>query len=101
MFLDAVDQKFKLGRKNNKEYKPEDLDFARKGMQPSTVGQIFNCLYTVVVNRTISGVANYPTGVSVLITINPSISQISGFKKIEVPGDWNPKLINLKKQNIQ
>jgi hypothetical protein len=41
-------------------------------MQPSTVGQIFNCLYTIVVNRIIKGFGNYPTGVSVLMTINPS-----------------------------
>jgi hypothetical protein len=74
MFLDAVDQKFKQGRKKTKkDYKIEDLDFARKGMQPSTVGQIYNCLYTIVVNRTIRGMANYPTGVSVLMTINPSL----------------------------
>jgi len=36
-----------------KPYKAEDLTFATRSMQPSTVGQIFNCLYTVVINRSI------------------------------------------------
>ena len=34
-------------------YQPEDLAFATESMQPSTVGQVYNCLYTIVVNRTI------------------------------------------------
>ncbi len=68
----AISQKFKQERRPHKQpYKPEDLTFATQSMQPSTVGQIFNCLYTVVVNRTIKGFANYPTGVSVLMTVNP------------------------------
>ena len=68
-------------------------------MQPSTVGQIFNCLYTVVVNRIIKGFGNYPTGVSVLMTINPSQSQVSGFSPVyKSPHDWNPRVADLRKK---
>ena len=67
-------------------------------MQPSTVGQIYNCLYTVVVNRFVKGFANYPTGVSVLITINPCQAQVSGFKpKLKPPKGWNPRVLDLRK----
>lgn len=43
MFLDAVDQHFKQGKKKKeggkpKEYLNEDLVFAKGGLQPSTVG---------------------------------------------------------------
>lgn len=51
----------------------------------------------MVVNRTIRGLANYPTGVSVLITINPSEVMTNGFEKVEVPVNWNPKLIDLRR----
>ena len=85
-----------MERKSKKPYKAEDLVFASGAMQPSTVGQIYNCLYTVVVNRTISGLANYPTGVSVLMTINPSPAQLGGFPKIRVMPRWHPKLIDVR-----
>lgn len=72
-------------------------------MQPSTVGLIFNCLYTVVVNRTISGFANYPTGVSVLITVNPCNEQVSGFKdaykfRDQIEPSWNPRIYDIRKR---
>ena len=51
-------------------------------------------------NRNIAGVANYPTGVSVLITINPSESMVSGFEEVKVPEDWNPKVVDLRKVNL-
>ena len=87
-------------KKKDKFYSPEDLAFAKSGLQPSTVGQIFNCLYTVVVNRNIKGFANYPTGVSVLVSINPSEEMVNGFEKVQVPLDWNPRLIDLRKTNF-
>ena len=61
---------------------------------------MYNCLYTIVVNRNIAGVANYPTGVSVLITINPSESMVSGFEEVKIPEDWNPKVVDLRKVNL-
>ena len=87
-------------KKKDKFYAPEDIAFARSGLQPSTVGQIFNCLYTVVVNRNIKGFANYPTGVSVLVSINPSEEMVNGFEKVQVPNDWNPRLVDLRKTNF-
>ncbi|TNV80667.1 hypothetical protein FGO68_gene12481 [Halteria grandinella] len=95
---------FKELRKNGKNpYKPEDLVFASSYMQPTTVGQIFNCLYTIVVNRTIRGFNNYPTGVSVLITINPCSEQVSGFKETvrfheQVEHSWNPRVYDIRKR---
>ena len=70
-------------------------------MQPSTVGQIFNCLYTIVVNRTIKGFANYPTGISVLITVNPCPEQVSDIENNEqsLPTNWNPRVLDLRKSH--
>lgn len=56
----------------------EDMCFAMKGIQPSTVGSVFNCLYTIIVNRDVRGLQNYPTGIGVLMTINPSLEQVNG-----------------------
>ena len=99
LFLDAYDQKFKTQRKKGKkDYLPEDLAFATMGLQPSTVSQIYNCLYTIVINRTISGgIMNYPSGVSVLLTINPSVTQISGgFAPGLIGNAWNPRFVDLR-----
>lgn len=80
VFLDSIDHDFTYLRKTkNKLWEPEDLAFATASLQPSTVGPIFSCLYTIVVNRTFPGIQNYPTGVSVLVTINPSLQQTNGF----------------------
>eukprot|EP00347_Sterkiella_histriomuscorum_P014117 403362106 len=115
IFLDAIDQQFKLSRRkdaqgNMKLHSKEDLAFAQNGLQPSTVGQIFNCLYTIIINRSVRGLGlNYPTGISVLATVNPSIMQVNGFEQVTFtlqnsdPENilWNPKLIDLSATNLQ
>lgn len=58
MFLDDIitedNRYFKPNRKPTKKpFSPEDVHFATSSMQPSTGGKSFNCLYTVIVNRTI------------------------------------------------
>lgn len=35
-----------------------------------------------------------------LVTVNPSVSMTNGFEEVKVPEDWNPKLIDLREQNI-
>ena len=58
---------------------------------------MFNCLYTIIVNRDVRGLLNYPTGIGVLMTINPSEEQTNGgFFKAQLPENWNPTLIDYK-----
>jgi len=68
----------------------------RAGIQPSTVGSVFSCLYTIVVNRTFTGFLNYPTGATVLVTVNPSEKQSSGFLPRATPASWNPRVIEVR-----
>lgn len=88
IFLDDIAQQYRSSKRKKKEdfaadregklFYKEDLCFATKGVQPSTVGSVFNCLYTIIVNRDVRGMLNYPTGIGVLMTINPSEEQVNG-----------------------
>ncbi len=96
LFFDDVNAKFLHQRKKKqKEWRQEDLKFA-EAFQPSTIGHIYSCLYTVVVNRGFKGCFNYPTGLSSLITINPSEQQVNGFEYVVPPVGWDPMVVDCR-----
>ena len=85
-------------KSKNRPWRPEDVQFAQC-MQPSTVGNVFSCLYTVVVNRGFRGCFNYPVGISVLTTLNPSMRQVDGFEKVNVPETWSPAFLDFRQNS--
>ena len=88
-----------MERKKKRKWAPEDVRFG-SCFQPSTIGTIYSCLYTVVINRGFTGLFNYPVGIAVLSTINPSEHQTSGFANVIIPEIWNPTVIDCRSQAI-
>lgn len=101
LFFDDINAKFNaLRKKKQKNWNQEDLKFA-ESFQPSTIGHIYSCLYTVVVNRGFKGIFNYPTGLSSLITVNPSEEQVNGFQYVVPPAGWDPMVYDCRSNVIQ